>query len=39
MCVGLLRPVILWPTPENCPMSPGERLASLTHELAHLRSW
>jgi beta-lactamase regulating signal transducer with metallopeptidase domain/peroxiredoxin len=36
MCVGLLRPVILWPTPENCPMSPRERLASLTHELAHL---
>jgi beta-lactamase regulating signal transducer with metallopeptidase domain len=36
MCVGLLRPVILWPSPENCPMSPRERLASLTHELAHL---
>ncbi len=36
LCVGLLRPVILWPTPENCPMSPCERLASLTHELAHL---
>ncbi len=36
-CFGLLRPVILWPTQENCPMSPRERLASLTHELAHLR--
>ena len=36
MCVGLLRPVILWPTPENCPMTRRERLASLTHELAHL---
>jgi beta-lactamase regulating signal transducer with metallopeptidase domain len=36
LCVGLLRPVILWPTQENCPMSPSERLASLTHELAHL---
>jgi beta-lactamase regulating signal transducer with metallopeptidase domain len=37
LCVGLLRPVILWPTEENCPMNPCERLASLTHELAHLR--
>ena len=37
MCVGLLRPVILWPTSENCPMNPRQRLASLTHELAHLR--
>jgi beta-lactamase regulating signal transducer with metallopeptidase domain len=36
MCVGLLRPVVLWPTSENCPMSPRERLASLIHELAHL---
>ncbi len=36
LCFGLLRPVILWPTTENCPMSPSERLASLTHELAHL---
>jgi beta-lactamase regulating signal transducer with metallopeptidase domain len=37
MCVGLLHPVILWPTHENCPMSPSQRLASLTHELAHLQ--
>src|SRR5262249_36165177 len=36
MCVGLLRPVILWPAPANCPMGPRHRLASLTHELAHL---
>ena len=36
MCVGLHRPVILWPTQENCPMNTCERLASLTHELAHL---
>jgi hypothetical protein len=36
MCVGLLRPVVLWPTLENCPMSPRQRLASLVHELAHL---
>ncbi len=37
MCVGLFRPTILWPTSENCPMNPGQRLASLTHEMAHLR--
>jgi beta-lactamase regulating signal transducer with metallopeptidase domain/peroxiredoxin len=37
MCVGLLRPVVLWPSSENCPMNPRQRLASLTHELAHLR--
>ena len=37
MCVGLLRPVILLPTEENCPMTPGQRRASLAHELAHLR--
>ncbi len=37
MCVGLFRPIILWPTSENCPMNPGQRLASLTHEMAHLR--
>jgi beta-lactamase regulating signal transducer with metallopeptidase domain len=37
MCVGLFRPTIFWPRTENCPMSPGQRLASLTHELAHLR--
>ena len=36
MCVGLLRPVILLPTEENCPMTPGQRRASLAHELAHL---
>jgi beta-lactamase regulating signal transducer with metallopeptidase domain len=37
MCVGLFRPVILWPGAENCPMRPGEQRASLAHELAHLR--
>jgi hypothetical protein len=37
LCIGLVRPVVLWPAPENCPMTPDQRLASLTHELAHLR--
>jgi len=37
MCVGLLRPIILWPTPENCPMNPQQQRASLSHEMAHLR--
>ena len=37
LCVGLLRPTIIWPTANNCPMNRGQRLASLTHELAHLR--
>ncbi len=37
MCVGLFRPVVLWPGVENCPMNPRERRASLVHELAHLR--
>ncbi len=37
MCVGLFRPVILWPSAENCPMRPREQRASLAHELAHLR--
>jgi len=37
MCVGLFRPTILWPTEENCPMTPSQRRASLTHELAHLQ--
>ncbi len=37
LCVGLFRPAILWPTEENCPMTPSQRRASLTHELAHLR--
>src|SRR5262249_6270493 len=32
MCVGLFRPVILWPIAENCPMSSREQRASLTHE-------
>ncbi len=37
MCMGLLRPMILWPRAENCPMNPRQQLASLTHELAHFR--
>jgi beta-lactamase regulating signal transducer with metallopeptidase domain len=37
MCVGLIRPIILWPAAENCPMSLRQQRASLTHELAHLR--
>lgn len=39
MCVGLFRPVVLWPTEENCPMTSTQRRASLTHELAHLRQF
>jgi beta-lactamase regulating signal transducer with metallopeptidase domain len=37
LCLGLLRPIIVWPTPANCPMSRQQELAGLTHELAHLR--
>ncbi|WP_422927338.1 M56 family metallopeptidase [Singulisphaera sp. PoT] len=38
LCAGLRRATILWPTRENCPMTPDQRRASLTHELAHLRN-
>ncbi|MBV8430607.1 MAG: hypothetical protein JO244_05560, partial [Solirubrobacterales bacterium] len=37
MCVGLFRPVVLWPTVENCPTTPAQLRASLAHELAHLK--
>ena len=35
--VGLIRPTILWPTAEHCPMDHSHRQAALVHELAHLR--
>ncbi|WP_406694466.1 carboxypeptidase regulatory-like domain-containing protein [Singulisphaera sp. Ch08] len=37
MCVGLLRPTLLWPTAAHCPMTSSQRRLSLVHELAHLK--
>jgi beta-lactamase regulating signal transducer with metallopeptidase domain len=37
ICVGLIRPAIVWPSNANCPMTPDQRRAALTHEVAHLR--
>ncbi len=37
VCVGVVRPVMLWPAAENDRFSPRERDAAMAHELAHLR--
>jgi beta-lactamase regulating signal transducer with metallopeptidase domain len=38
MCVGPVRPVILWPSEANCPMTARKERAALVHELAHLKN-
>lgn len=39
VCVGAIRPVILWPAADNDRLNRRERAAAMAHELAHLRRY
>jgi len=39
VCVGAIRPVILWPAADNDRFNRRERAAAMAHELAHLRRY
>jgi peroxiredoxin len=39
LCAGLVRPTVVWPIDETCPLTAVERRAALVHELSHLRHY